>query len=55
MLIDAYMKAYGYEDKEYLKVIECLKRIEHIADDLMFINRYYGFCYYSFRRIIKRL
>ncbi|HOF13345.1 MAG TPA: tetratricopeptide repeat protein [Spirochaetota bacterium] len=54
-----YLLAYIlYEDKEYLKVIECLKRIEHIADDLMFINRYYGFCYYhlgDYKKAVKFL
>lgn len=42
-----YLLSYiYYEWKEYKKSIECLDRIKDIADDISFINRYYGFCYY---------
>src|SRR6056297_135560 len=42
-----YLLAYiYYEWKKYAKTIECLDRIRDIADDTVFLNRYYGFCYY---------
>lgn len=42
-----YLLAYiYYEWKKYAQTIECLDRIHDIADDRMFLNRYYGFCYY---------
>lgn len=35
-----------YEWKQYDKVMECLDRIRHIADDKSFMDRYLGFCHY---------
>ena len=42
-----YILSYIYYDwKDYNAVIQCLDRIKDSADDLSFINQYYGFCYY---------
>jgi tetratricopeptide (TPR) repeat protein len=35
-----------YTWKQYCSVIECLDRICDIADDISFVNKYYGFCNY---------
>lgn len=35
-----------YEWKQYAKVISCLDMIQDVSEDKMFINKYYGFCYY---------
>lgn len=42
-----YLLAYiYYEFKDYQNTLACLDNIKDIADDISFINRYYGFCYY---------
>jgi len=42
-----YLLSYiYYEWKQYHTVIECLDRICDIADDISFVNKYYGFCNY---------
>lgn len=42
-----YMLSYIYYiNKQYGKAVECLDRIKDIADDTLFINKYYGFCHY---------
>jgi tetratricopeptide (TPR) repeat protein len=42
-----YLLSYiYYERKEYVKAIKCLDNIKDIADDISFVNRYYGFCWY---------
>jgi tetratricopeptide (TPR) repeat protein len=46
-----YMLSYiYYEKKDYAAVIECIDSIREIADDLSFINRYYGFCCFHLGR-----
>jgi len=39
-----------YEWKEYEKSIQCLDSIRDIADNITFINKYYGFCCYHLGR-----
>ena len=42
-----YLLSYiYYEWKRYDDVLKCLDRIKDIADDRVFINKYYGFCHY---------
>jgi len=42
-----YLLAYiYYEFKDYRNTLACLDNIKDIADDISFINKYYGFCYY---------
>ena len=42
-----YLLAYiYYEFKDYKNTLACLDKIRDIADDISFINRYYGFCHY---------
>jgi tetratricopeptide (TPR) repeat protein len=42
-----YLLAYiYYEFRDYENTLTCLNNIRDIADDIAFINRYYGFCYY---------
>jgi tetratricopeptide (TPR) repeat protein len=46
-----YLLSYiYYEWKDYGRTITCLDRIKDIADDISFINKYYGFCYYHLGR-----
>ncbi len=42
-----YLLAYiYYEWKKYDRVLQCLERIKDTADDMVFLNKYYGFCFY---------
>ncbi len=42
-----YLLSYiYYEWKDYTKALSCLDNIRDIADDLQFVNKYYGFCHY---------
>ncbi len=42
-----YLLSYIYYDwKDYGNVINCLDNIKDIADDKIFLNKYYGFCHY---------
>lgn len=42
-----YLLAYiYYEWKQYKKALKCLDRIKDIADDVVFVKKYYGFCYF---------
>ncbi len=46
-----YLLAYiYYEWKQYAKTLICLDNIRDLADDKVFINKYYGFCYYHLGR-----
>ncbi|MDY6967202.1 MAG: tetratricopeptide repeat protein [Spirochaetota bacterium] len=54
-----YLLSYIYYDwKDYTKTLRCLDNIKHIADDKVFLNKYYGFCYYhlgSFEKAVDFL
>lgn len=42
-----YLLSYiYYEWKDYRRTLACLDNIRDIADDRLFVNKYYGFCYY---------
>ena len=46
-----YLLSYiNFDWKNYLKTISYLDNIRDIADDKMFINKYYGFCHYHLGR-----
>ncbi|HOS41593.1 MAG TPA: tetratricopeptide repeat protein [Spirochaetota bacterium] len=46
-----YLLSYiYYEWKDYGRTLECLDHIRDTADDRVFLNRYYGFCYYHLGR-----
>ncbi|TAL35276.1 MAG: tetratricopeptide repeat protein [Spirochaetes bacterium] len=42
-----YLLSYiYYEWKDYHRTLQCLDNVRDIADDISFVNKYYGFCHY---------